>query len=289
MSFDIPQIPQQHLFLLFLLYSFVGWVCEEIWVSTLYCKIEKRGMLAGPVCPIYGFGALIILFAIYPWRGTWVRLFIASAVCASVLEYFSSWLLETLFHTKWWDYSKQHFNLNGRVCLLNSCAFGVGGVCLDHFLHPVALKIVFWQPVQPYIGAIYFVLSLVFASDVLFTIRRLVTFSEAMERLKMFSEQIRERYEGEAWFKADDLHTTLAELKARLDEGKIQASQRMKERVEHFTGSIRGTEVFFRKFPTMTSRDWKPQMEHARLAFKESVEKKIAQKKQQKQQRKGNR
>ena len=116
MSFDIPQIPQQHLFLLFLLYSFVGWVCEEIWVSTLYRKIEKRGMLAGSVCPIYGFGALIILFAVYPWRGTWVRLFIASAVCASALEYFSSWLLETLFHTKWWDYSKQRFNLNGRVC-----------------------------------------------------------------------------------------------------------------------------------------------------------------------------
>ena len=127
----------------------------------------------------------------------------------------------------------------------------------------------------------------------LFTIRRLVTFSEAMERLKMFSEQIRERYESEAWFKADDLHATLAELKARLDEGKIQASQRMKERVEHFAGNIHGTEVFFRKFPTMTSRDWKPQMDHARLAFKESVEKKVAQrraqKKQQKQQRKGSR
>ena len=289
MSFDIPQIPQQHLFLLFLLYSFVGWFCEEVWVSTLYRKIEKRGMLAGPVCPIYGFGALIILFAIYPWRDTWVRLFVASSVCASALEYFSSWLLETLFHTKWWDYSSHKFNLNGRICLLNSCAFGVGGVCLEHFLHPVALKIVFCKPLQPYIGVIYFVLSLVFAADVLFTIRRLVVFSEAMERLKMFSEQIKERYEGEAWFNADDLHATLSELKARLDEGKIQASQRMKERVEHFTDGLHGTEVFFRKFPTMTSRDYKAQLEHARLAFKENVERKIAQKRQQKEQRKTSR
>ena len=57
---NMPLIDSQHLFLLFIFYSFVGWICEEIWVSSLYRKIEKRGMLHGPICPIYGFGALII-------------------------------------------------------------------------------------------------------------------------------------------------------------------------------------------------------------------------------------
>ena len=93
---NMPLIDSQHLFLLFIFYSFVGWICEEIWVSSLYRKIEKRGMLHGPICPIYGFGALIILFGIYPWRETWFRLFVASAILASILEYFSSWLLETI-------------------------------------------------------------------------------------------------------------------------------------------------------------------------------------------------
>lgn len=90
-------IDMQHLFIMFLIFSFVGWTCEEIYCSIGQRKLVKRGMLYGPICPIYGFGGVIIIYCLYPWRDTWVRLFFASMILTSVLEYFVSWLLEKIF------------------------------------------------------------------------------------------------------------------------------------------------------------------------------------------------
>lgn len=267
-------IDSQHLFLLFIFYSFAGWICEELWVSSLYKKIEKRGMLHGPVCPIYGFGALIILFAVYPWRETWLRLFAASAILASILEYFSSCLLEAIFHTKWWDYSGHKFNLNGRVCLLNSCAFGLGGVALEHFLHPIATKLIFAPEIQKFIPAVYYIFSAALGIDVLFTIKRLVRFSETMEKLKMFGEQLKEKYGGESWFKDTSLHTMIQSVKARIESGSIQASEKMRERLEKFSRRQRNEERLFRKFPTMSSREYSLPLDHIRQTLKERIEKK---------------
>ena len=91
-------IDSAHLFLFFLSYAFLGWICEEIWCTVKSRKITKRGMLHGPICPIYGFGSVLILYLLEPWRTTWVRLFFASVIVTSILEYFTSWLLEKLFH-----------------------------------------------------------------------------------------------------------------------------------------------------------------------------------------------
>lgn len=271
---NMPLIDSQHLFLLFIFYSFVGWICEEIWVSSLYRKIEKRGMLHGPICPIYGFGALIILFGIYPWRETWFRLFVASAILASILEYFSSWLLETIFHTKWWDYSAHKFNLNGRICLLNSCAFGLGGVALEHFLHPIAVNLIFAPKIQPFIPSIYYAFSTILGIDVIFTIKRLVRFSETMEKLKMFGEQLKEKYGSESWFADTNLHTMIQSVKARIESGSIQASEKMRERLEKFSRRQRNEESLFRKFPTMSSREYKLPLDHIKQTLKEYIEKK---------------
>lgn len=275
----MPSIDTQHLFLLFLFYSFIGWILEEIWVSVLYKKIEKRGMLHGPVCPIYGFGALIILFGVYPWRETWLRLFIASVILTSILEYVSSWILESIFHTKWWDYSNHKCNLNGRICLLNSCAFGLGGVALEHFLHPAAMSLIFFSPVQPYIPALYYCLSAVFALDILLTVRRLVQFSETMEKLKMFGEQLREKYEGEEWFKDGSLHTMIQSLKERHEAHKVQLTGKLRERLEKFSRPQKNAERLFRKFPSMSSVEYRLPLEHIRQTLKERIEEKRAQRK----------
>ncbi|MGN0729751.1 putative ABC transporter permease [Treponema sp.] len=274
----MPSIDTQHLFLLFIFYSFAGWIGEEIWVSVLYRKIEKRGMLHGPLCPIYGFGALIILFAIYPWRNTWLRLFVASAVLASILEYFSSWLLEMIFHTKWWDYSGHKFNLNGRVCLLNSCAFGAGGVAFGHFLHPLASDLVFSSGIQPFVPAAYYIFSTILGIDVLFTVKRLVRFSETMEKLKMLGEQLMEKYGSEPWFRDADLHAMIHSVKARIESGSIQANERLRQRLEKFSKRQRNEERLFRKFPTMSSREYRLPLDHIKQTFRESLESKKAQK-----------
>ena len=125
------------LFLLYIAYSVLGW-CGEM----LYCSIpkghicEKRGFLNGFLCPIYGHGALLVLYCLHGGFKNPVLTFIFGAIVTSILEYFTSWIMEKLFHMRWWDYSHYKFQINGRVCLLNSACFGLASVLLCHVVQP---------------------------------------------------------------------------------------------------------------------------------------------------------
>ena len=117
----------EKLFLWFLFYSFCGWVYESILVSILERRPVNRGFLNGPLCPIYGVGAVGAVVVLGQVHNPLV-VFLLSMVGASILEYVTSWVMEALFHARWWDYSDYKFNLNGRICLLGAFVFGVGGV-----------------------------------------------------------------------------------------------------------------------------------------------------------------
>ena len=110
--------------LLFFYYSFLGWCVESAICSVNERKLINRGFLNGPLCPVYGVGAIGCIYLLLPLREHLVILYIASTLLVSVIEYFTGWLLETIFHTRWWDYSHYKFNIHGRVCLLNSLMFG---------------------------------------------------------------------------------------------------------------------------------------------------------------------
>ena len=124
----------------FYIYSLLGWLVESTYCS-LFAKPKphwiNRGFLYGPFCPIYGFGALIVLLVLWPLRDLPLIVFIASIGLTSALEYITSVILEKLFHTRWWDYSTKRFNLAGRVCLKNSLMFGVMGLVLVYMIHPL--------------------------------------------------------------------------------------------------------------------------------------------------------
>ncbi|HBB29668.1 MAG TPA: hypothetical protein DC000_10580, partial [Clostridiales bacterium] len=107
-------------FIYFIMYSVIGWICEVIFCSIPEKKFINRGFLNGPLCPIYGFGALIVIFFLTPFKDSIFLVFIFGLIVTSTLEYFTSYAMEKLFHSKWWDYSNNRFNINGRVCLLNS-------------------------------------------------------------------------------------------------------------------------------------------------------------------------
>ena len=126
--------------LYFFIYSFLGWVCESIYCSCLQKKIINRGFLNGPVCPVYGVGALIIITGCWSYRDSMIAVFISGMVLTSLLEYITSDILEKLFHAKWWDYSNHKCNINGRVCLLNSTMFGFMSVFVIEFLHPFIIS-----------------------------------------------------------------------------------------------------------------------------------------------------
>lgn len=116
--------------LYFSIYSFLGWVCETIYCSILDRRFVNRGFLNGPVCPVYGFGALLVIALLDKYRGDVLSVFLLGMIITSVVEYITAVILETSFQTKWWDYSKHKFNIHGRVCLLNSTLFGLLSVLL---------------------------------------------------------------------------------------------------------------------------------------------------------------
>ncbi len=134
-------------YLLFLLYSIIGYIAEVVSCSITLKKIVlNRGFLIGPYLPIYGFGCLIMVWLLFRYEDDLLVLFIMSAFFCTVLEYFTSLLMEKLFKLRWWDYSNRKFQINGRVCLDNALLFGLGGILVVKVLHPFLSGVVYLLP-----------------------------------------------------------------------------------------------------------------------------------------------
>ena len=125
--------------IMFILYSIIGWIGEMIYCYIYDRSFVNRGFLNGPVCPIYGCGALFIVFMVKQYQNNILLVFLFGLIGCSVLEYITSYLMEKVFHAKWWDYSKHKFNINGRVCLLNSIIFGIGSVIIIYLIQPMVM------------------------------------------------------------------------------------------------------------------------------------------------------
>lgn len=129
------------LFLLFIVYSITGWIIEVIATYPDTKCFVNRGFLIGPYCPIYGNCAIAMIFLLHNVTNP-ILLFVLSILICSVGEYVTSYTMEKIFHARWWDYSKNKFNLNGRICLVNSLAFGVLGFLLIKFVNPFVVELI---------------------------------------------------------------------------------------------------------------------------------------------------
>lgn len=128
--------------LYFYIYSFFGWLVESIYCSALEQKIINRGFLNGPICPVYGVGALVVILGLYPYKDNIMAVFLLSIILTSTVEYITGTILEKIFKTSWWDYSKHKFNIQGKVCLLNSILFGILSVIIIEIVHPSIVDII---------------------------------------------------------------------------------------------------------------------------------------------------
>ena len=134
-------------FIMFLLYSMIGYVAEIINLTIMTKKpVWNRGFLIGPYLPIYGVGSLIMVFFLNRYENDLIVLFVMGAFCCTLLEYFTSLVMEKLFKLRWWDYTDYKFNLNGRVCLLNAILFGIGGIIVVRILNPLFSWLVYLMP-----------------------------------------------------------------------------------------------------------------------------------------------
>ncbi len=123
-------------FLLFIIYSFIGWLMEVVGKLIEKKKFINRGFLIGPYCPIYGWGCITIIILLSKYMNNLVILFIMAIFICSILEYFTSYFMEKIFHARWWDYSKNKFNINGRICLETMIPFGILGCLILYIVNP---------------------------------------------------------------------------------------------------------------------------------------------------------
>lgn len=121
---------------IFFIYAFLGWCTEVSYAALNTGRFVNRGFLNGPVCPIYGFGVVIVLACLIPLKGNFLLLFLGSVVLTSALEWITGFVLEKLFHQRWWDYSDKPFNLSGYICLQFSIAWGLACLFVVDILHP---------------------------------------------------------------------------------------------------------------------------------------------------------
>lgn len=124
---------------IFLAYAFLGWCVEVTFEACLHGKFINRGFLNGPVCPIYGFGMLVVVLLLTPLRENLAALFFGSVLLTSALEFVTGLALEKLFHDKWWDYSREPFNLKGYICLRFSLLWGLACVFVMKLIHPLIM------------------------------------------------------------------------------------------------------------------------------------------------------
>lgn len=127
--------------LFFFIYSFLGWCLEVICKLISEKKFINRGFLIGPICPIYGYGVLIMTLFFKQYLKEPFTLFILIIVSCSILEYLTSYFLEKIYHTRWWDYTYRRFNINERICLETMIPFSILGILTMNYVNPIIFNL----------------------------------------------------------------------------------------------------------------------------------------------------
>ncbi len=161
-------------FLLFFIYSIIGWFVEVTYVYINTKKITNRGFFIGPYIPIYGYSSLIMSVYLTQYKDNPLTVFLLAIFVCSIIEYLISLIMEKLFNARWWDYSNLKFNINGRVCLKNGLGFGFLSLLLIYLINPLFIKVL--SSLNTKILMIISIISLIiFITD--FIISLIVTFN----------------------------------------------------------------------------------------------------------------
>ncbi len=164
-------------FLLFIIYSFVGWIVEIVYNGFVHKKFVNRGFLIGPYCPIYGFGALLVTVFLTQFRDNFIVAFVMSIFLFSILEYSTSYLMEKIFKARWWDYSEYRFNINGRICLETMIPFGLLGCFVIYVTDPL-LKSLFSLMNPLFIKILAIILFVIFIADLIVSLKIINSFKK---------------------------------------------------------------------------------------------------------------
>ena len=168
---------------LFFIYSFAGWLMESTSDSIKKKKLVNRGFLIGPYCPIYGCGVLLITILLSRYKNDIPVIFFMSLLICGTLEYATSYIMEKIFKARWWDYSNNKFNINGRICLETLIPFGIAGTIIICITNPFLLKYI--EMIPNIVMHIFTAVFLVFyITDVIVSFKIILNLKEMSKEFK---------------------------------------------------------------------------------------------------------
>lgn len=223
------------LFWTFFAYAFLGWCMEVSFAALTSGRFVNRGFLNGPVCPIYGVGVVIVLFFLEPLRHNFFLLFVGSVLLTSLLEWLTGFVLEKIFHQRWWDYTNEPFNLGGYICLRFSIAWGLACLFVVDILHPSILWLIHLIP-----HTLGLVLLAVFSAGMLVDLtatvrtiarmnRQLTQLDELAGRIKSLSNELGENLAERVIDAAERSSGLREDIQDNLDEMREALAQRRED------------------------------------------------------------
>lgn len=190
-----------HWLTFFYLYCFFGWIFESAYVSFKERRPVNRGFLHLPMLPLYGTGAVMMLWVSLPVKEHLFLVYLSGVIAATLLEYVTGYVMERLFKVKYWDYSNQRFNLNGYICLSSSIAWGFLTILMTEVIHRPVEQLVLG--IRPLTEAVFLsVTSVLFTADAICSTKEALDLARALEAVTRLRTEL------------DELQVQLALLKA---------------------------------------------------------------------------
>ena len=234
--------------ILFAIYSIIGWIMEITLGFIEKRKFVNRGFLIGPYCPIYGFGGVAITILLSKFMITidavslvdsiWISTIVIMCICG-ILEYVTSYLMEKLFHARWWDYNNFKFNINGRICLETLIPFTIIGQIILRYASPTFINILSDMPVV-WLHILTGAFLLIFITDMLISYNIIRSFKKISNEAKDNTEEITKKVKeilSKTWrgkrlvsaFPNLDIEVIRKKIKQKVEESRKKIGKKKKE------------------------------------------------------------
>ena len=236
-------------FLLFMIYSVIGWCMEVTCKLIQYKRFINRGFLIGPYCPIYGYGAILITILLKKYiYDPWVLFVMAILVCGT-LEYLTSFFMENIFKARWWDYSQRKFNLNGRVCLGTIIPFGILGLFIMYVSNPFLLDKLELIPevwlnwISGILFSIYIVDNIVSTFVIRYVKKAELIAGKDLDNTEEMTTKVKEILENKSVLhrRLVKAYPTLIAIKSKIDKKTKEIKQNIVEQKDEITRKVENT------------------------------------------------
>lgn len=229
-------------FMLFIIYSFLGWVMECTLGVIQKHKFVNRGFLIGPYCPIYGVGVVSVSLLLTRFSNNIILLFLLSTIICGTLEYFTSYIMEKIFHARWWDYSKNKFNINGRICLETLIPFGIISVLVICFVNPWIFDKLYMIP-QQILNYIVICLLLIYVIDSIISLNVILKFKNLSKQEKDNTEEISRKVRETAEAAIEKLNLEKQKLMRKINISRYTLAKNIKYTRRKYTNKIKNEQI----------------------------------------------